>query len=492
MIMTKTQPSYLDLPAGLYSEVPASRFPDPNLFVANQDLAKTFGLGSDWFQSPETIAALSGQQPLYEGAPIAMAYSGHQFGHYAPLLGDGRAMLAGALHDTGGHEHELHLKGSGLTPFSRGGDGKATLGAAIREYIVSEAMAALGVPSSRSLAILTTGEQIMRQQGRLPGAVLARTARSHLRVGTFQYTAANHDEDTLRALADFAIERLDPDLMDLGDQRYAAFLTRIADRQAKLIAQWMSFGFIHGVMNTDNMTLSGETIDYGPCAFMDVFHPACVFSSIDHYGRYAWNKQPEIGLWNLSRLAEAMLPLFAKEEADQIAAAEAALKDYPACFKTAWMSAIAAKLGLDGAASTHEAFIEQTLSLLFEGKADFTRTFTALTRYAHGGSPSAFVGEFEQADPAQDWLNNWKAITGGPAQLDASRLSGMRAANPVRIARNHQVEAAINAAENHGDEKPFHALLEAIKAPFLEDSALADYEAAPEPEEVVQQTFCGT
>jgi uncharacterized protein YdiU (UPF0061 family) len=491
MIMTKTRPSYLDLPEGLYSEVPTSRFPDPTLFAANQEFAKTFELGPDWFQSPETIAALSGRQPLYEGAPIAMAYSGHQFGHYAPLLGDGRAMLAGALYDTSGHEHELHLKGSGLTPFSRGGDGKATLGAAIREYIVSEAMAALGVPSSRSLAILTTGERIMRQQGPLPGAVLARTARSHLRVGTFQYTAANHDEDTLRALADFAIKRLDPDLMDLGDQCYAAFLTRVADRQAKLIAQWMSFGFIHGVMNTDNMTLSGETIDYGPCAFMDVFHPARVFSSIDHYGRYAWNKQPEIGLWNLSRLAEAMLPLFGKEEADQIAAAEAALKDYPAQFKTAWMAAMAAKLGLDEA-NDHEAFIEETLSLLFEGKADFTRAFTALTRYAHGGSPTAFIGEFEQADPARDWLNNWEAITDGPAQLDASRLKGMRAVNPVRIARNHQVEVAINAAENHSNSKPFHALLEAIKAPFVEDSALAAYEAAPEPEEVVQQTFCGT
>ena len=491
MTMTKTRPSYLDLPVGLYSEVPVSRFPEPKLFAANQELAKAFKLGPDWFQSPETITALSGQQPLYEGAPIAMAYSGHQFGHYAPLLGDGRAMLAGALHDTDGHEHELHLKGSGLTPFSRGGDGKATLGAAIREYIVSEAMAALGVPSSRSLAILTTGEQIIRQQGRLPGAVLARTARSHLRVGTFQYTAANHDEDTLRALADFAIERLDPDLMDLGDQRYAASLTRIAERQAKLIAQWMSFGFIHGVMNTDNMTLSGETIDYGPCAFMDVFHPARVFSSIDHYGRYAWNKQPEIGLWNLSRLAEAMLPLFAKEEADQVTAAEAALKDYPTRFKTAWMSAMATKLGLDEGGD-HEAFIEQTLSLLFEGKADFTRSFTALNRYAYGDTPSTFIDEFAEADTAQAWLKDWETLTGGPAQLDASRLSSMRAANPVRIPRNHQVEAAISAAENHGDNKPFHALLEALKAPFLEDPALTAYEAAPEPEEVVQQTFCGT
>ncbi|MEM9054139.1 MAG: YdiU family protein [Pseudomonadota bacterium] len=491
MSTINTQPGYLDLPEGLYSKVPVSHFPQPALFAANLDLAGMFGVESDWFESATALSALSGRQPLYDGGPIAMAYSGHQFGQYAPLLGDGRAMLAGALHDQGGHEHELHLKGSGLTPFSRGGDGKATLGAAIREYIVSEAMAALGVATSCSLAIVTTGEQIMRQQGRLPGAVLARTARSHLRVGTFQYTAANHDADTLRTLADFAITRLDPELMDLGDQRYAAFLNRVAERQVKLIAQWMSFGFIHGVMNTDNMTLSGETIDYGPCAFMDVFHPARVFSSIDHYGRYAWNKQPEIGLWNLSRLAEAMLPLFASEEADQIAAAEAALKEYPAQFKTAWVAAMSDKLGLSEA-TNHEAFIEQTLSLLFEGKADFTRTFTTLTRYAGGGDETALIGEFEDGDAAKAWLQDWDTLTGGPAGIDPARLAAMRAANPVRIARNHQVEAAIIASEQHGDDRPFQSLLSALKEPFSENTSYSRYEAAPEPEEVVQQTFCGT
>lgn len=480
-------PAYLSLPDTLYAPLPLTGFPDPAIFAFNDGLATRLGLSLG--DLGEDAAKLLSGATMAEGQkPVAMAYSGHQFGQYAPLLGDGRAMLIGEACDGYGRLHEVHLKGSGLTPYSRGGDGKATLGAAVREYLVSETMAALGVETSRSLAITTTGERIMRQTAS-PGAVLARTARSHLRVGTFQYTAANHDDDALRALADFAIERLDPDLATSAPDRYAQFLTRVADRQAKLIAGWMSFGFIHGVMNTDNMTLSGETIDYGPCAFMDRFHPAKVFSSIDHYGRYAWNKQPEIGLWNLSRLAEAMLPLFAIDEADQIKTAEAALKHYPETFRQTWTQTMARKLGLPS--GNHDDFINDTLSAFMEGTTDFTRVFTALTRHANHADPSAVIAQFDQTQSAQTWLDQWTTMTGGPAAIGSDAKALMRVSNPVRIARNHRVEAAIAAAEV-GEKSPFETLLAAIARPFEEDARFEVYETAPEPDEIVHQTFCGT
>lgn len=482
-----TSAEYTKLPDALYAPLPYTSFSKPEVFVLNDALAQDLQIPTDWLKQ-EAESLLTGRQTAHAHPPVAMAYSGHQFGNYAPLLGDGRAMLIGDAKESDGTLHEVHLKGSGLTPYSRGGDGKATLGAAVREYVVSEAMAGLGVPTSRSLAIMTTGETIMRQTP-APGAILTRTARSHLRVGTFQYTAANHDEGTLRALADFAIERLDSELKSGGADRYAQFLAKVAERQAKLIAQWMSFGFIHGVMNTDNMTLSGETIDYGPCAFMDAFHPAKVFSSIDHYGRYAWNKQPEIGLWNLSRLAEAMLPLFAEDEAKQIEIAEGALKEYPNIFKAGWTDRMIQKLGLPE--GNHDDFINDTLTALMDGKVDFTRFFTALTRLVEGGDRGGVVAEFERADQGKDWLEKWTGITGGPNALGDDKKQNMRASNPVRIARNHQVEKAIIDAES-GERGAFDSLLEALKTPFSERSEYEAYEAAPEPEEIVHQTFCGT
>ncbi|MEL8055619.1 MAG: YdiU family protein [Pseudomonadota bacterium] len=487
MIANLTNPPYATLPSDLHAALPLTEFPDAKFFELNDALRREFSLILDP-SSEIAVKTLSGQLSGHSGALLAMAYAGHQFGQYAPRLGDGRAMLIGDVTDQSGLAHELHLKGSGLTPFSRGGDGKATLGAAVREYLISEAMAGLGVATSRSLAILTTGETIIRETPK-PGAILARTARSHLRVGTFQYARANHDTETLRALADFAIERLDPELMDAGEDRYAQMLNRVAERQAELIAQWMSFGFIHGVMNTDNMTLSGETIDYGPCAFMDDFHPARVFSSIDYYGRYAWNKQAEIGLWNLSRLAEAILPLFANGEDDQIKAAEIALKDYPDRFKAAWTGAIGRKLGLPS--GDQNAFITATLTAFMEAKVDFTRVFTALTRHAGGGDQSAVIAEFETPEQGKTWLAQWEAVTGGRDALSEDTKAAMRTVNPVRIARNHQVEAAIEAAEA-GDKAPFEALLLALETPFEEDSRFEAFEAAPQPDEVVHQTFCGT
>ncbi|MEO1642551.1 MAG: YdiU family protein [Pseudomonadota bacterium] len=484
MIQTFKTPAYAQLPDALHTALRITRFAEPAIFALNTTLAGDLGLQTGEL-SP---ALLSGAQTPHAGQPLAMAYAGHQFGNYAPLLGDGRAMLIADIIDPSGRAHELHLKGSGLTPYSRGGDGKATLGAAVREYLVSEAMADLGVPTSRSLAIVTTGETVMRQAPS-PGAVLARTAHSHLRVGTFQYTAANHDLEPLRALADFAIERLDPDLLEAGPDRYARFLSRVAERQASLIAQWMSFGFIHGVMNTDNMTLSGETIDYGPCAFMDAFHPAKVFSSIDYYGRYAWNKQAEIGLWNLSRLAEAMLPLFEGAEAEQIKTAEAALRDYPTQFKTAWTTSIGRKLGLPQ--GDHDSFITATLTAFMESKVDFTRVFTALTRHVESADASAILAEFESEDQGKNWLTHWETLTGGRDAISNEAKTAMRAANPVRIARNHQVEAAIQDAEA-GNRETFDLLLAALNNPFEEDSRFEAFEAPPKPDEIVQQTYCGT
>lgn len=480
-------PAYARLPNSLYATLPLAQWDNPALFALNDQLAQTLGLPTEGLRDRAT-ALLSGAETVHNEAPLAMVYSGHQFGQYAGRLGDGRAMLIGEIVDPDGDRHECHLKGSGLTPYSRGGDGKATLGSAIREYLISEAMAGLGVPTSRSLAIVTTGETLQRQNPS-PGAILTRTARSHIRVGTFQYIATDLDTETLYALADFAIERLDPDLFDLGEERYLRFMNEVAHRQAKLIANWMSFGFIHGVMNTDNMALSGETIDYGPCAFMDDFHPAKVFSSIDYYGRYAWNKQAEIGLWNLSRLAEAMLPLFGNNEETQIKNAESALSKYPGQFKTAWTDAISRKLGLRE--GQHDAFITTTLSAFMESKVDFTRVFTALTRHMDSADKGAIIAEFETAQAGEEWLATWQDRTGGRDAISQDAKAVMHALNPVRIARNHQVEAAIAAAEA-GQREVFDKLKTALLNPFEEDSRLQSFEQAPSSDEIVHQTFCGT
>ena len=480
-------PAYAHLPKTLYANLPLTQWTETRLFALNETLSKQLGLSIEAL-TDHAQQLLTGRETDHGAAPLAMVYSGHQFGHYAGRLGDGRAMLIGDVVDPDGQRHELHLKGSGLTPYSRGGDGKATLGSAVREYLISEAMAGLGVATSRSLAIMTTGETLQRQT-QSPGAILTRTARSHIRVGTFQYAADNLDVQTIQTLADFAMERLDPDLSSLGDERYSKFLTRIAARQADLIAHWMSFGFIHGVMNTDNMALSGETIDYGPCAFMDDFHPAKVFSSIDHYGRYAWNKQAEIGLWNLSRLAETMLPLFGKDEEIQLKTAEAALKGYPTQFKTAWTNAMSRKLALPE--GQHDDFISETLTAFMTAKVDFTRVFTGLTRHVESTDTHGVTSEFATPAEGETWLAAWRDVTGGRTAISERAKAEMRAANPVRIARNHLVEAAIVDAEA-GDREAFDALKAALAKPFEEDNRFEAFEAAPSSDEIVHETFCGT
>lgn len=487
---TDTRPalSYRGLPEAFYQPLEPTGFDAPRLVLANDGLASGLGLAPGWLASPGALDILSGAATLSGKPAIAMAYSGHQFGQFSPLLGDGRARLVGDIEAPDGTLHELHLKGTGRTRYSRGmADGKATLASALREYIVSEGMAALGVASSRALAVTSTGEQVLRQQGPEPGAVLARTARSHVRVGSFQFAAASGDTDLVRALADHVIRRLYPEV-EAGD--YAGLYDAACQLQAGLIAQWMSLGFIHGVMNTDNTALSGETIDYGPCAFVDTFRPDKVFSSIDQGGRYAWNRQAEMAQWNLARLAECLLPLLADSDEAGIEIAGGALTRYAQTFQTQFRARMAEKLGLAPDAEGLAPFIEASFRAMAIGEADFTRAFRGLTRHAGGAGEDAVLETFVSRDEAASWLADWRALSGGEA-MPQDRLTAMQRANPVRIPRNHRVEAALAAAVQ-GDIAPTHDLLRALAEPFVEDASLADFEAPPEPEEIVQATYCGT
>ena len=376
----------------------------------------------------------------------------------------------------------IAAEGPGRTRFS-GGDGKAALGPVIREYVVSEAMAALGVPTTRALAAVTTGERVLRQEGSLPGAVFTRVAASHIRVGTFQYFLARNDIEALQLLADHAIARHYPDATDASNP-YLALLESVAAAQADLIAQWMSLGFIHGVMNTDNMAISGETIDYGPCAFMDVFHPRCVYSSIDSHGRYAWSSQPDIGLWNVTRFAETLLPLLSGDQSEATRIAEAALSRYPERFRSEYVARFQAKLGLTPEAPVER--IQECLDLLGAQEVDFTLFFRQLTRVAGGESPQMLAAMFSSSEPFEEWFATWLK------EADpTTRVTDMRAANPVRIPRNHRVEQAIQSAYA-GDFAPFHRLVDALAAPCDEQIEFEDLEAPPRPDEIVHQTFCGT
>ena len=461
--------SYLGLPSSFYKKADPTSFPSLELFSFNDNLADTFGLEKDTFLSPQGLAFLGGQE-----ASIAMAYCGHQFGHWSGLLGDGRARLIGEVENAGLH-YELHLKGAGQTPFSRRGDGRATLGSSIREYLVSEAMAALGVPTTRSLCVLLTGERIHRQQTE-KGAILCRVARSHVRVGTFEY-ASTLGVDEVRKLADYSIERLFPDAPADGCQRYAYLLNQVIEKQAQLVAKWMSFGFIHGVMNTDNMTISSETIDYGPCAFMDEFHPQKVFSSIDRNSRYAWNNQPAMAHWNCTRFAETLLPLFGETEADQISIAEKELGQFENLFRKYFHHAMADKFGIPKNEDL-ESFIIASLEMMTEEGVDFTIFFRQLTALAKG--KNGLDAAFNSA-----WLAKWKKMS------LPSLVPKMAEVNPIRIPRNHQIELAIEAA-NAGDDSVFFRLSAALKYPFEESDGFEGFEDAPQQSEIVHATFCGT
>ncbi len=488
--------SYARLPESFFVRQSPTPVPDPQLICLNSDLAKKLGLDPDELQSPDGVAMLAGNAVPQGAEPIAQAYAGHQFGGFVPQLGDGRAILLGEIIDPEGARWDLQLKGSGRTPFSRGGDGKAALGPVLREYILSEAMAALGVPTTRALAAVTTGETVLRQEGSLPGAIFTRIASSHIRVGTFQYFAARRDTDAVRQLADYTIARHYPEILSSADPDqattnsatpavYADFFKSVIAAQAALIAQWMSLGFIHGVMNTDNTTISGETIDYGPCAFIDTFHPDCVFSSIDVNGRYSWGNQPNIGHWNLTRLAETLLPLLDEDPEIATQIAEAALNGYSENFNDHYMSRFRAKFCLSASPSS-DLIIQEGLSLLGNQQIDFTLFFRHLTQMAAGGSEEPLTALFSDAAPLNTWLDSWN-VEADPAQY----LAAMQQANPILIPRNHRVEQTIQSAYT-GDFQPFHRLTQALATPYTEQVEYTDLEQAPTPEEIVHETFCGT
>lgn len=485
--------SCLELPGRCYARLAPTPVAAPGLLRINHALAGALGVDADALAAPEGLAVLAGNTVPAGVEPIALAYAGHQFGSWVPSLGDGRALLLGELIDAGGRAHDLQLKGIGPTPFSRMGDGRAALGPVIREYVVSEAMHALGIPTTRALAMVTTGEPVLRQWGPEPGAILARTAASHLRVGTFEYFYRRGDGEAIRALADYALRRHDPDLAGTAVP-YRSLLERVVQRTARLIAAWMGVGFIHGVMNTDNTTLSGETLDYGPCAFMDAFHPDTVFSSVDLGGRYAYNQQPRIGHWNLAQLAECLLPLLDEDEDAAVAAANEALEGYPAAFEAAYHAMLRAKLGLERAEDGDIDLAHQLLGEMARQRADFTLTFRRLAglRRDDPGADASLRALFEDATGLDAWLARYRERLAAEARNDAGRGTAMRTVNPLFIPRNHQLERAIRAAEDDGDLTPLDELLTAITRPFEDQPTLDRYAAPPQPGEAVRATFCGT
>lgn len=479
--------SYAALPEVFYARVHPEKLPSPELIRLNENLAEQLGLDLEWLKSEAGVGMLSGSQLPESSQPVAMAYAGHQFGGWSPQLGDGRAHLIGEMIDRKGTRFDLHLKGSGRTPFSRRGDGKAALGPVLREYIVSEWFASMHIPATRSLAAVTTGQLVSRESP-LPGAVLARVAQSHIRVGTFQYFAGGNDSDSLRTLADYMIERHFSELQN-EDDRYLKMFKEVASRQAKLIAQWMGVGFIHGVMNTDNMQLVGETIDFGPCAFMDRFHFDKVFSSIDEFGRYAWVRQPEVAQWNLARLAETMLPLFDASQAKAISMAEDSLGKFVEVFEHSYKDAFSTKLGVRGDPSAAN-LVETTLQLMHENNVDFTLFFRRLTQVANGEEKRLLLDLFRDEAAALGWFETWQQRRDKRTDKEAD-LKAMRQANPIYIPRNHRIESVIDQAYR-GDFEAFHQLVEVLQSPCDEQPDGLRYEEAPEEHEEVKQTFCGT
>ena len=483
--------TYAALPANFFARVAPTPVTSPRLIKLNRPLAVHLGLDPDRLASPEGTEILAGKR-LPDGAdPIAMAYAGHQFGHFVPQLGDGRAILLGEVIDAEGIRRDIQLKGSGPTPFSRRGDGRAALGPVLREYVISEAMAALGIPTTRSLAAVMTGESVLRETA-LPGAILTRVASSHIRVGTFQYFAARGDTEGVRQLADHVIARHYLEVATT-ERPYHALLQGVIARQAELLARWLLIGFIHGVMNTDNTSISGETIDYGPCAFMDHYDPATVFSSIDELGRYAYANQPRIALWNLTRLAECLLPLFSEDQEKAISEAQSALAEFAEVFNAAYQAGLRRKLGLFTARESDQALAQDLLDAMAKNQADFTLTFRKLSDAALGLDHDSEVRQLF-ADPAayDEWAARWRRRTADEPQDAATRRTAMRAVNPVFIPRNHRVEAVIEAAVNRDDFALFEELLTVLSKSYEDEPALSAYAEPPQPHQRVLQTFCGT
>ncbi|MBB6509062.1 uncharacterized protein YdiU (UPF0061 family) [Rhizobium soli] len=480
--------SYARLPDRFFASVYPEPVEGPKLLRFNQKLAAELGVEADLSDPDRLAAVLSGNVVPQGASPLAMAYAGHQFGNFVPQLGDGRAILIGEVMDRAGQRRDIQWKGAGPTPFSRRGDGRAALGPVIREYVVSEAMHALGIPATRALAAVSTGELVQREQEQ-QGAVFVRVAASHVRVGTFQFFAARGDTEGVRTLANYVIERHYPDLMG-AQNPYLVLLQAVADRQAELIARWLGVGFIHGVMNTDNMTISGETIDFGPCAFLDEYNPMKVFSSIDRQGRYAYRNQPGIGQWNIARLAEALVPLIDADEEKAVEAANAVLKAFGDTFQAHWIEVFRAKLGLVTARDGDGDLVQGLLSAMEENEADFTRTFRALCNAAEGHDDD-LLACFADTAKLREWLPKWNERLAEEGRGPADVATEMRGVNPWLIARNHRIEEAI-AAANYGDFSFFEKLVEALEKPFEERPEFADYAIAPTAEQKVARTFCGT
>jgi len=475
--------SYTRLPEAFFTKMKAAPVAAPKLAKLNEALAVSLGLDPQALLTDDGLAVLAGNLVPDGADPLAQAYAGHQFGHFN-MLGDGRALLIGEQITPQGERLDIQLKGSGRTPYSRGGDGRAALGPMLREYIMSEAMHALGIPTTRSLAVVTTGESIIRET-KLPGAILTRVAASHLRVGTFQYAAARGVTEDLKELADYAQQRHYPEA-NKGGNRYLTLLRDVVSRQAKLIARWQLVGFIHGVMNTDNMTISGETIDYGPCAFMDRYDPATVFSSIDVHGRYAYGNQPGIAAWNLARLAESLLPLLHEDEEHAIVLAQDALSEFAALYQRHWLSGMRAKLGIFNEEAEDEALIEGLLALMQKNQADYTNTFLALTFNQQSGSTLLGLDEFTQ------WRAQWQARLERQEQSAELAQQLMRSNNPAVIPRNHRVEEALEAAAKRDDFSIMERLLKVLSNPYAHTPEQADYANPPETIDTQYQTYCGT
>jgi len=474
--------TYINLPKAFYTELSPVPVRKPEMVTFNAPLASDMGLDFSGI-STDAKAALFGGNIMPEGAePLAQAYAGHQFGHFT-MLGDGRAILWGEHITPSGQRLDIQFKGSGPTPYSRGADGRAVLGPMLREYITSEAMHALNIPTTRSLAVVTNGEKVYRETG-LPGAILTRIASSHIRVGTFEYAALQQDKGITQKLVNYTIDRHYPWIKE-EHNKTLSLLKAVIEKQADLIIHWMRVGFIHGVMNTDNMTLSGETIDYGPCAFMDAYNPKTVFSSIDHMGRYAYANQPNIAQWNLARLAETMLPLLDDEIEKAADTIEEVINGFGALYKDKWLSMMRAKLGLFGARAEDESLITDLLGWMQRVGADYTNTFQHLTE----DKPPQ--GEPYNDRAFKEWYTHWQAQLAKNTKPLKSSLSLMRANNPAVIPRNHKVEQVLDAATN-GNLKPLKNLLAALQEPYKNRSDLKPYQSPPEPEDRVYQTFCGT
>ena len=477
---------YARLPPRFYARLGPTPVAAPRLIQVNAGLAEQLGLDPAELASPDGVAILAGNRVPTGSAPMALAYAGHQFGNFVPRLGDGRALLLGQVAG-----RDIQLKGSGPTPFSRRGDGRAALGPVLREYLVSEAMAALGVSTTRALAAVTTGEMVQRET-RLPGAVLTRVAASHIRVGSFQFFAAQGDTEGVRLLADHAIGRHYPDAA-IAATPYRALLDGVVARQAALVAQWLLIGFVHGVMNTDNCSVAGETIDYGPCAFLDDYDPAAVFSSIDQNGRYAYANQPRIAHWNLARLAETLLPLLDGDEERALDSARQSLAAFGEAFEAAYFYGLRRKIGLASEQEGDTALAQDLLKCMAENTADFTLTFRLLCEAAaEPGADMAIRALFTDPAAYDVWASRWRARLHQDAVPPEARRAAMREMNPAFIPRNHLVEAMIEAAVERQDFAPFEEMLQVLSQPYLDQPDFSRYAAPPAPEQRVLQTFCGT